>query len=135
MGQKSSTCRTTLTTHNHSLVTMLNTNKRIRSPGGSFVYEVQGPACILYDRNELPWPSCSLQWKGKQPSWNRQGRRLVPDMAASRCHAYSVKAFDLWGSSWEQVLVMYDFRLTREEKDWWYWRYKPSQEPPNYEEI
>ena len=45
--------------------------KKIRSPGGSFVYEIQGPVCILYDREQLPWPCCSLQWRGKQPSWNR----------------------------------------------------------------
>ena len=111
---------------------MLETGKKIRSPGGSFVYEIQGPCCILYDRGELPWPSCSLAWKGKQPSWNRQGRRFVPDLAASRCEAYSVLATDMWGTEWSQVLTMYDKRLSRQEKDWWYWRYKPNQEPPNY---
>lgn len=88
--------------------------------------------CILYDREELPWPSCSLAWKGKQPSWNRQGRRFVPDLAASRCESYSVTATDMWGAEWSQVLTMYDKRLSRQEKDWWYWRYKPNQEPPNY---
>ena len=31
--------------------------KKIRSPGGSFVYEVQGPVCRLYDREELPCPA------------------------------------------------------------------------------
>ena len=57
--------------------------KRLRSPGGSFLYEVQGPVCRLYDREQLPWPSCSLQWKGKQPSWRRIGRRFVADLSVS----------------------------------------------------
>ena len=109
--------------------------KKIRSPGGSFLYEVQGPVCILYDREELPWPSCSLAWKGLQPSWNRQGRRFVPDLAAARCEAYSVKGRDIWGVEWTQTLTMFSRRLTRQEKDWWYWRYKPNQSPPNYVEL
>ena len=114
---------------------MLEAGKKIRSPGGSFVYEVQGPVCVLYDREELPWPCCSLAWKGKQPSWNRQGRRLVPDLAASRCEAYSVKGRDAAGVEWEQVLVLYYKRLRKQEKDWWYWRYKPNQTPPDYVDI
>ena len=111
---------------------MLRIGKKIQSPGGSFVYEIQGPVCVLYDRDQLPWPSCSLQWKGKQPSWNRQGRRFVADLAASRCESYWVKGEDAAGNTWEQVLTLFQSRLTRQEKDWWYWRYKPNQEPPNY---
>lgn len=111
---------------------MLVPGKKVRSPGGTFVYEIQGPCCILYDRDELPWPSCSLAWKGKQPSWNRQGRRFVPDLAASRCEAYSVKAVDMWGCEWEQVLTMYDRRLSRREKDWWYWKGPISKSPPDF---
>jgi hypothetical protein len=111
---------------------MLNHGQKIRSPGGSFLYEVQGPVCILYDREELPWPSCSLQWKGKQPSWNRVGKRFVPDITARRCFAYSVKSQDFWGTTWDQVLVLYDYKLSRQEKAWWYWTYKPNQEPPIY---
>jgi len=114
---------------------MLKISKKVRSHGGSFVYEIMAPVCVLYDREELPWPSCSLRWKGKQPSWNRQGRRFVPDLAASRCPAYAVKATDLWGCCWEQILIMYDQRLSRQEKDFWYWRYKPNQQPPNYVEL
>jgi len=110
-------------------------NDRIVSPGGSFSYVVEGPVCILYDREQLPWPCCSLQWKGKQPSWNRIGKRFVPDMAASRCHAYAVKGNDLWGTEWKQVLIQYNRRLSRQEKDWWYWRFVPNREPPNYVEL
>lgn len=114
---------------------MLRTGKKIRSPGGSFVYEIQGPVCILYDREELPWPSCSLQWRGKQPSWNRVGKRFVPDLAASKCESYSVVGVDATGYRWQQTLTLYYRRLRRQEKDWWYWRHKPNQEPPNYVEI
>jgi len=111
------------------------TGKIIRSPGGSFVYEIQGPVCVLYDREQLPWPSCSLQWKGKQPSWNRIGKRFVPDLAAAKCHAYRVKASDLWGTTWEQVLVLYDRRLSRQEKHWWYFKGPSSQQPPDHVEL
>lgn len=75
---------------------------------------------MLYDREELPWPSCSLAWKGKQPSWNRVGRRFVPDIAASRCPAYAVRGCDTWGNQWEQVLVIYHERLRGALKDSWY---------------
>ncbi len=100
---------------------MIYTNgKRFRSPGNSFAYEVQGPVCRLFDREELPWPSCSLGWKGKQPSWRRIGRRLVADLAASRCPSYAVKAVDAQGVQWEQVITIYYQRLSSGEKSWWY---------------
>ena len=114
---------------------MLPNGKKIRSPGGSFVYQVSGPVCVLYDREELPWPSCSLRWKGKQPSWNRIGKRFIPDIAASRCASYAVEGVDAAGNRWHQVLTLYSERLPRHERGWWYWRYKPNQEPPNYVEI
>ena len=93
--------------------------KWVKSPGQGFAYRVIGPCCRLYDREELPWLSCSLQWKGKQPSWNRVGPRFVPDMAASRCPSYSVYAVDQWGNEWHQVLTIYYQRLTAKEKHWW----------------
>jgi len=108
----------------------LHSDKKLRSPGGSFHYVVQGPVCRLYDREELPWPSCSLAWRGKQPSWNRQGRRFVPDLAASRCPSYSVVGCDQWGEQWEQVLTIYNERLDKPVKDWWYSRYIPNQPWP-----
>lgn len=98
--------------------------KRIRSPGGSFLYEIQGPVCRLYDREQLPWPSCSLQWRGKQPSWRRIGRRFIADLAARRCPSYSVKGVDSTGTRWEQVLTLYQHRLSTEERDWWYGKSK-----------
>jgi len=93
--------------------------KRFRSPGGSFAYEVQGPVCRLFDREELPWPSCSLSWKGKQPSWRRIGRRFVADISTSRFPSYAVKAVDAQGVQWEQVITLYHQRLNSEEKGWW----------------
>jgi hypothetical protein len=99
---------------------VLRYGKKIHSPGGSFVYEVQGPCCVLYDREQLPWPSCSLAWKGKQPSWNRVGRRLVPDLATSRCPSYWVKGADHWGNTWEQVLIIYHDRLRGDLLKSWY---------------
>lgn len=98
----------------------LSDGKFLRSPGGSFVYRVMGPCCMLYDREELPWPSCSLQWKGKQPSWNRIGKRFIADISAARCPSYAVVARDLAGNEWTQVLTIYYERLTPSEKNWWY---------------
>lgn len=104
--------------------------KFIRSPGGHYTYQVLGPCCQLYDREELPWPSCSLQWKGKQPSWNRVGKRFVPDLAGSRCPSYAVKAKDIYGHEWEQVLTLYYERLTGTEKAWWYSKLPPGRSYP-----
>ena len=107
-----------------------HSGKFLRSPGGSFTYEVVGPCCRLYDREELPWPCCNLQWKGKQPSWNRVGKRFIADMAASRCPSYAVKGRDLSGNQWEQVLTVYQDRLTKHEKDWWYSKLAPGKTYP-----
>ena len=93
--------------------------KKFKSPGGSFAYEVSGPVCRLFDRDELPWPSCP--WPGgKQPSWRRVGRRFVADLAVRRCPSYAVRAVDSSGTEWEQILTLYQHRLTPEEKIWWY---------------
>lgn len=113
--------------------TVLSPGKMLRSPGGSFIYEVQGPCCMLYDREELPWPSCSLAWKGKQPSWNRVGRRFVPDIATQRCPAYSVKGADAWGNQWEQVLVIYHERLRGDLQKSWYAKVPAGHPYPDFQ--
>jgi hypothetical protein len=110
--------------------TLLPAGKHLRSPGGSFFYEVQGPCCQLYDREQLPWPSCSLSWRGKQPSWKRIGPRFVPDMAARRCPTEAVKAVDQWGNEWEQVLTLYHDRMGIDLQRWWYTRYTPGKPFP-----
>ena len=111
---------------------VLRYGKKIRSPGGSYVYQVQGPCCVLYDREQLPWPSCSLAWKGKQPSWNRVGRRFVPDLACSRCPSYSVHGTDQWGNAWEQVLTMYHDRLHGNLTKSWYSKLPQGHTYPSF---
>ena len=106
----------------------LDTGKFIRSHGGSLIYVIIAPVCRLYDREELPWPSCSLAWKGKQPSWNRVGARFVPDMAAARCPSYVVEGRDLHGNCWIDVLTFYWDRLDGKTKEWWYYK-GPKSKP------
>ena len=96
-----------------------------KSHGGRFGYQVIGPCCRIFDRQELPWPSCSLNWKGKQPSWNRIGKRFVPDLAATRCPSYSVRGVDAYGAEWETVVTLYDEKLTPDLRQWWYTK-KPT---------
>lgn len=97
---------------------MLKYGDTITSPGGLFTYRVIGPVCRLYDREELPWPSCAIQWHGKQPSWNRVGRRFVSDMASKRSASYAV--IDETGTV--IVHTFFDKRLTKEGQSWWYTR-------------
>jgi len=93
--------------------------KWLKSPGGSFAYRVIGPICRLYDRQELPWPSCNLGWHSKQPSWNRVGKRFIADIAASRHPSYAVEAVDLWGNTWKQVITLYQVNFSKQEQEWW----------------
>jgi hypothetical protein len=86
---------------------------------------VIGPVCRLYDREELPWPSCNLNWKGKQPSWNRIGKRFIPDMAAARCPSYQVEGVDAYGNTWTQSITLYEEKLTNDLRRWWITR-KPQ---------
>lgn len=109
---------------------MIKYGSVVTSPGGSFQYIIQGPVCRLYDREELPWPCCRIGWKGKEPSWNRIGRRFVPDMGTMRFPSYSVIGADHWGVSWTQVYTVYDTRLKGAEKDWWYCRRNERNDYP-----
>jgi len=108
----------------------------VMSPAGGFIYTIQGAVCRLFDREELPWPSCSLQWKGKQPSWNRVGCRFVPDMASRRFQSYSVVGIDTWGLEWVDVMTMYfEPQLSNTEARWWYHPRNERQEYPDYVEL
>lgn len=91
-----------------------------QSPGGSFQYIVQGPVCRLYDREELPWPCCRLSWRGKEPSWNRIGRRFVGDLAAKRHPSYSLIGVDRDGNTWQDVQTDYTYVNRAEVVRWWY---------------
>ena len=87
------------------------------SVGGSFTYEVVGACCRLFDREQLPYPHCSLQWKGKAPSWRRVGRRFVPDMATLRSPSYVVKIVGSIGEPFEMTL--YWTKLSPDQRVWW----------------
>lgn len=112
---------------------MLDPGTVFRSPGGSFSYVVQGPVCRLYDREELPWPCCRLSWRGKEPSWNRVGRRLVGDIAVQRFPSYAVLGYDRTGQVWESVVTDYTFILSPLKRRWWYSRIPAAGNPyPDY---
>jgi hypothetical protein len=94
---------------------ILKTGETIMSPGKTFEYEVIGPVCRLYDREELPWPSCSIAWKGKQPSWRRIGRRFVVDMGTRFAPSYNVRCAD----GTQMVITRYNDRLSPVLRNWW----------------
>jgi hypothetical protein len=93
------------------------------SPGRNYEYQVIGFCCLLYDREQLPYPMCSLQWKGKAPSWNRVGRRFVQDMATKHLAVYAVELLHYKQS---QTYFHYN-RTTYLDKDlnkWYYQNHK-----------
>lgn len=108
---------------------MLDPGAVFDSPGGSFSYQVLGPVCRLYDREQLPWPCCRLSWRGKEPSWRRVGPRLVGDLAVRRFPSYAVRGFDRWGNSWEAVVTDYTYGLPDRERRWWYAKTPPPGQP------
>lgn len=97
----------------------------IYSPGSQFRYRVIGPCCRLYDREQLPWPCCRIQWHSKEPSWRRIGNRFVPDMAAKRYPSYSVELIGYSQPSEPIILTLYTDRLAEAEQAWWYTRRLP----------
>lgn len=112
---------------------MLDSGTGFRSPGGSFSYVVAGPCCRLFDRETLPWPCCRLSWRGKEPSWRRQGRRLVGDLAARSFPSYAVVGCDRDGNTWESVVTDYTYKLRPDMKRWWYSQFPPAGKPwPSY---
>ena len=90
-----------------------------QSPGQQFSYRVIGPCCRLYDREQLPWPCCRLQWHSKEPSWRRIGRRLIADLAAKRYPSYSVELIGQ-GHPTTFVTTLYTQKLSAENQEWWY---------------
>lgn len=90
------------------------------SPGGHFSYQVIGPCCRLFDREELPWPCCRLDWHGKEPSWRRVGKRFTADMATRKYPSYCVKVLDGRRARDELVITLYLVKLSEAEQDWWY---------------
>lgn len=91
------------------------------SPGGHLCYRVVGPCCRLFDREQLPWPSCRLEWRGKEPSWRRIGKRFIPDLATRNYPSYAVQILDQ-GISKMFVMTLFTTKLSAAEREWWYSR-------------
>jgi len=96
------------------------------SPGGHFTYRVVGPCCRLFDRAELPWPCCRIQWRGKEPSWRRIGRRFVADIGAKRSPSYAVEILNQEYGSEPVILTLYWEKLPAEVREWWYSKRLPE---------
>ncbi|WP_017710833.1 hypothetical protein [Prochlorothrix hollandica] len=94
----------------------------VPSPGAHFNYRIIGPCCRLFDREELPWPCCRLQWRGKEPSWRRIGRRLVPDLSVKQSPSYAVQILEASGGGEPVVMTFYQEKLPRDLQTWWYAR-------------
>ena len=90
------------------------------SPGCSYRYEVVGAVCQLYDRENLPYPSCSLSWKGKQPSWRRIGRRFINDIASANREVYLVKLLGAREEYAYQHWVFTYWGMSIEFRKWWH---------------
>ncbi|XPM59600.2 MAG: hypothetical protein EDM05_020065 [Leptolyngbya sp. IPPAS B-1204] len=90
------------------------------SPGCHFTYRVIGPCCRLFDREELPWPCCRLQWRGKEPSWRRIGKRFVPDLATKNSPSYCVEVVGQEYAGHTFVVTLYAVKLPPTLRAWWY---------------
>jgi hypothetical protein len=105
-------------------MSLLSHGDIIYSPGGHFCYQVIGPCCRLFDREQLPWPCCRLQWRGKEPSWRRIGKRFTVDLATRGHPTYSVEILGQGRSpsisTPPHVLTLYWVTLPHPLKEWWY---------------
>lgn len=90
----------------------------IESPGKTFRYRAIGACCQLFDRESLPYLKCNLRGKFKEPSWNRIGKRFVPDRSVRHRASYNV-VLEGFPSSKPRVIIYWK-ELSREEKEWWY---------------
>ena len=97
----------------------LNHGQVLSSPGCHFSYQVVGPCCRLFDREQLPWPCCRIQWRGKEPSWRRIGRRFTVDLATRKHPSYCVKILGQ-GTSEPIVITLYSVNLPQPVRDWWH---------------
>ncbi|NJN29056.1 MAG: hypothetical protein HC824_00200 [Synechococcales cyanobacterium RM1_1_8] len=96
------------------------------SLGGHYSYRIIGPCCRLFDRETLPWPACRLQWRSKEPSWRRIGRRFVPDISVKNAPSYNVEILEPGYGGEAFVVTMYSDRLSPDQRQWWYSRYYGS---------
>ncbi|HEY9761694.1 MAG TPA: hypothetical protein V6D07_04165 [Trichocoleus sp.] len=93
-----------------------------QSPGAHLTYRVIGPCCRLFDREELPWPCCRIQWHGKEPSWRRVGKRFVPDLATRRYPSYSVEIVGQGYRADPFVTTLFTVSLKTATQNWWHTR-------------
>ncbi|MEM8504026.1 MAG: hypothetical protein AAF716_12835 [Cyanobacteria bacterium P01_D01_bin.1] len=98
----------------------LPTGTVFESPGAHLTYRVVGPCCRLYDREQLPWPCCRIQWRSKEPSWRRIGKRFTVDIATRRHPSYCVEIIGQSYRSDPLVMTLYPIRLSAEQQDWWH---------------
>jgi hypothetical protein len=91
-----------------------------QSPGSQFSYRVIGPCCRLFDREQLPWPCCRLQWRGKEPSWRRMGKRLIVDISTKRYPSYNVELIGYPKPMKPLILTLYTERLSAVDQEWWH---------------
>lgn len=99
---------------------VLREGQILHSPGGTFAYEIIGPCCRLYDREQLPWPSCSITWRGKQPSWRRVGRRYILDVGTKNHPTYAVRLLGQESTAEPMLLTLFWVNLPSSEREWWY---------------
>ncbi|WP_052128192.1 hypothetical protein [Neosynechococcus sphagnicola] len=98
----------------------------LSSPGCHFSYRVVGSCCRLFDREQLPWPCCRLEWGGKEPSWRRVGRRFILDMATRDHPSYSVEILGCGSTGQPLILTLYSVELSPAEKSWWFGKPSPG---------
>lgn len=96
------------------------TGYTFESPGAHLTYRVIGPCCRLYDRDQLPWPACRIQWRSKEPSWRRIGKRFIADMATRKHPSYCVEIVGQSYRSKPIVMTLYTTKLQLETQNWWH---------------
>jgi hypothetical protein len=97
------------------------------SPGAHLTYRIIGPCCRLYDREQLPWPCCRIQWRSKEPSWRRIGQRLVIDLATRKHPSYCVEIVGQSYRSKPIVMTLYTVKLPAEQQHWWHTKRSKAQ--------
>lgn len=99
----------------------LPTGYVFQSPGCHFTYRIIGPCCRLYDREQLPYPCCRIEWRGKEPSWRRIGNRFTPDMGTKNSPSYSVEIVGQENRD-PIVLTLNPIKFSGAQREWWYSR-------------
>lgn len=92
-------------------------------PGRSMRYLILCPVRLYFDQENSPYPCCSLAWKGKQPSWNRQGNRWKLDIASRRRATY-LSQIILDDGYLGGCYIQWGHLLNKQEQQWWNGKYK-----------